>query len=126
MRLRLGLLGFSISRIEAYRSVSHLAEYLLTAENRPGMYFGSHLLSDVRLVLEGWRQHRRFVPDTDPIADVMDGFTKFVEKRYNDDRTMGPFLMISEYTDDPQQEFSEFMRIFREYLDTHPDLTDTP
>ncbi|MEL7202530.1 MAG: hypothetical protein AAGL19_00075 [Pseudomonadota bacterium] len=90
------------------------------------MYFGANRLSDIRLVLGGWHLHRRFVEEPDPIADVMKGFAGFVEEFYGDNRTMGPFLMISEHTDDPKREYAEFMRLLREYLSRHPDLRDDP
>ena len=80
------------------------------------MYFGSANLDSIFRFLNGWQAHRRCVADDDPVAEAFKGFNEYVEAKYDDNRTVGWANMISEHTDNPDEEYQVFMNIFREFL----------
>lgn len=103
---------------------SALLNYLFRAETRPGMYFGSHRVEDVKRHLDGWRAHRDFFRDGDAFAyHFFSKFHAFVEDHYGDARTLGWQGLISENASSEEEGFQRFMALVRqfaeEFADTH-------
>lgn len=103
---------------------SLLLSYLLASAARPETYYGSRNLGDIRLVLEGWRAHRRVCSDADGFADAFfGGFHAYVEQHYGDRRTIGWNGLIGENTSSEAESFEVFMSLLTafaaEYASAH-------
>lgn len=95
---------------------SDLLEYLLMTESRPGMYFGSYSVHDVRRHLDGWRAHRRIVEDGDSFADhFFETFHDFVGQQLNDKRTIGWDGLVQERAHSDREGFDLFMSLVRTF-----------
>jgi len=89
---------------------SALLDYILMTEKRPGMYYGSFEVDDVRRHLDGWRAHRRVFEDKDSFADhFFENFHSFVEQYYRDNRTLGWNGLIRENTLTDEDGFQKFV-----------------
>lgn len=80
------------------------------------MYFGSRSVKIIRVHLDGWQAHRRFVVENDLFADLFfDGFHEYVESRYNDTRTIGWDGLIAENARSENEEYILFMEFLRDF-----------
>ena len=95
---------------------SALLKYLRMAADRPGMYFGSCKIDDVKLHLDGWRAHRRIYSDEDVFAGVFfEDFHSFVEEYYQDNRTVGWNGLIREKAETDEDGFRIFMALLEKF-----------
>ena len=103
-----------LTRQQEFRVDSSLLDFLLLAEKRPGMYFGSDNVVDVHRTLHGWMMHRSVVGDNDPFADIFGDFHAFVADCFDDNRTSGWSAMIAENTQTDAEGFTLFMTLVKD------------
>lgn len=106
---------------------SVLYRFLITAEKRTAMYFGSHSIFDVNMSLGGWQVHRHFFPDNDIFADRFfrtgdqpSSFHYFVATRYGEKRSIGWARIIHEQCETVDEEYPLFMALVREFARAVP------
>ncbi|WP_135501137.1 hypothetical protein [Roseovarius aestuariivivens] len=105
---------------------SPLLDFLLTAETRPGMYYGAYELGAVHKTLHGWMMHRAVTGDDDPFAELFADFHAFVSQRLGDDRSCGWAAMIAAATPSDRDAFALFMTLVRELAATRFAPPSTP